>query len=76
MKPAPGLKGQAWTAEDDARLKSMIEANMSCDLIAEKLKRSVAGAKARFKRTGQTTKRVWVGPRARGNEVGCLKNLI
>ena len=25
MKPAPGLKCRAWTAEDDERLKSLIE---------------------------------------------------
>ena len=40
MKPAPALKHRAWTAEDDARLKSLIEANMSLDLIAAEMKRT------------------------------------
>ena len=35
MMPPPGLKGRAWTAEDDDRLKSLIEASVSIHLIAE-----------------------------------------
>jgi hypothetical protein len=40
MKPAPDLKGRAWTAEDDDRLKSLIEAGVSMDLVAAKMKRT------------------------------------
>jgi hypothetical protein len=36
-----------WTPEDDARLKSMIEANTSAHFIAAELKRSVNAVKAR-----------------------------
>jgi hypothetical protein len=66
MKSAPGLKFRPWTAEDDARLKSMIEANMSCHVVAAKLKRSVTGVKGRLSVLGISTKRVWVGLRAKG----------
>jgi hypothetical protein len=65
MKPAPSLKGQAWTAEDDARLKCMIEANMPTDLIAAKMKRTTQGVKSRAQELGITTKRVWVGLKAK-----------
>jgi hypothetical protein len=61
----PEKANTKWTPEDDARLKSMIEANLSCDLVAEKLKRSVTGVKARLSALGITTKRVWIRPRAK-----------
>jgi hypothetical protein len=66
MKPAPSLKGQAWTPEDDVRLKSMIEASVSIDLIAAKMKRTTQGVKGRAHALGISTKRVWVGLRAKG----------
>jgi hypothetical protein len=61
MKSAPGLKGRAWTAEDDDRLKSLIEASVSVDLIAAKMKRTTKGVKSRAHVLGIPTKRVWVG---------------
>ena len=61
MKSAPSLKGRAWTAEDDDRLKSLIEANLSIDLIAAKMKRTTQGVKYRAHALGISTKRVWVG---------------
>ena len=45
MKLGPRLKGLLWSAEEDVRLKSLIEANTSIDLIAAKLKRSVPAHK-------------------------------
>ena len=61
MKPAPDLKGRAWTGEDDERLKSLIEASVSIDLIAAKMKRTTKGVKSRAHALGMPTKRVWVG---------------
>ena len=66
MKTGPRLKGQAWTAEDDERLKSMIEASVSIDLIAAKMKRTTQGVKSRAHALGISTKRVWVGLRTKG----------
>jgi hypothetical protein len=66
MKPAPGLKGRAWTAEDDDRLKSLIEANMSTHLIAAEMKRTIIGVNGRANALGIPTKRVWVRPKAKG----------
>ena len=60
MKPAPGLKGRAWTAEDDDRLKSLIEASVSIDLIAAKMKRTTQGVRHRAAELRMSTKRVWV----------------
>jgi hypothetical protein len=57
-----------WTPEDDARLKLLIEANMSCHLIAAKLKRSVTGVKGRLSVLGISNKRVWVGLRAKSTK--------
>jgi hypothetical protein len=62
MKTGPRLKGQAWTAEDDERLKSMIEASVSIDLIAAKMKRTTQGVKSRAHALGISTKRVMLGP--------------
>jgi hypothetical protein len=47
MKPAPGLKGRVWTAEDDERLKFLIEASVSIHLIAAKMKRTTQAVKYR-----------------------------
>ena len=66
MKPAPGLKGQAWTAENDERLKSLIEASVSIDLVAAKMKRTTQGVKSRAGALGISTKRVWIGLKANG----------
>jgi hypothetical protein len=66
MKPAPGLKFRAWTAEVDARLKSLIEASVSFDLIAAKMKRTTQGVKSRAHVLGISTKRVWVRLKAKG----------
>ena len=60
MKSAPGLKFRPWTAEDDDRLKSLIEASVSTDLIAAELKRTTMGVKSRAHVLGISTKRVWV----------------
>jgi hypothetical protein len=65
VKPAPRQKGRIWTAEDDDRLKSLIEANLSIDLIAAKMKRTIQGVKYRASTLGISTKRVWVGLRAK-----------
>ena len=61
MKPAPGLKGRTWTAEDDVRLKSLIEASVSIDLIAAKMKRTTQSVKYRANARGISTERVWIG---------------
>jgi hypothetical protein len=66
MKPAPSLKGRSWTAEDDERLKSLIEANLSIHLVAAKMKRTTQGVKYRANALGISIKRVWVGPSANG----------
>jgi hypothetical protein len=65
MKPAPCLKGRAWTAEDDERLKSLIEASVSIHLVAAKMKRATQGVKSRAGALGISTKRVWIGPKAK-----------
>jgi hypothetical protein len=65
MKPTPGLKGRAWTAEDDDRLKSLIEAGVSTDLGAAKMKRTIQAVKWRANALGMSTKRVWVGLKAK-----------
>ena len=61
MKPAPGLKGRAWTAEDDERLKSLVEASVSIHLVAAKMKRTTQGVKYRASTLGISIKRVWFG---------------
>jgi hypothetical protein len=60
MKPAPGLKGRAWTAEDDERLKALIEAGVSMNLVAAKMKRTIQAVKWRANARGISTKRVWI----------------
>ena len=65
MKPAPGFKYRAWTDEDDARLKSLIESSVSIDLIAAEMKRTTKGVKTRADLLGISTKRVWVRLKAK-----------
>jgi hypothetical protein len=65
MKPAPGLKFRAWTAEEDERLKSLIETSVSIDLIAEKMKKTTQGVRSRAHALGIPTKRVWVRLKAK-----------
>jgi hypothetical protein len=60
MKLSPRLKSRAWTAEDDDRLKSLIEAGVSMDLIAAKMKRTTQGVRHRAGELRISTKRVWV----------------
>jgi hypothetical protein len=47
VNAVPENSNNKWTPEEDARLKSLIEANTSHHLIAEKLKRSVPAIRAR-----------------------------
>ena len=61
----PENSNNKWTPEEDARLKSLIEANTSIDLIAAKLKRSVDGVKARASALKISFKRVWIGLKAK-----------
>ena len=61
MKSAPRFKGGRWTAEDDQRLKFLIEASVSMDLIAAKMKKTTQAVKWRANTLGLSTKRVWVG---------------
>jgi hypothetical protein len=46
IMPIP-RRGHPWTAEDDQRLRSMVEANISIHLIAAKLNRSTEGIRSR-----------------------------
>jgi hypothetical protein len=61
----PENSNNKWTPEEDARLKSLIEANTSIDLIAAKLKRSVPAIKARAQVLNILMKRVQVGIKAK-----------
>ena len=65
VKPAPGLKGRAWTAEDDERLKSLIEGSISMDLVAAKMKRTIQAVKWRANARGISIKRVRIGLKAK-----------
>jgi hypothetical protein len=62
----PENANNKWTPEEDARLKSLIEANMSIDLIAAKLKRSVSATRYRAAVLHISMKWVRVGLKARG----------
>ena len=55
----------ARTSEDEASLKSLIEANVSIDLIAEEMKRTTQSVKKRAYALRISTKRVWVGLKAK-----------
>jgi hypothetical protein len=61
----PENSNNKWTPEEDARLKTLIEANMSIHLIAAKMKRTTQAVKYRASTLGISTKRVWVGLRAK-----------
>ena len=61
----PENSNNNWTPEEDARLKSLIEANTSLHLIAEKLKRSVPAIRARAQVLNILMKRVRVGLKAK-----------
>jgi hypothetical protein len=63
----PENSSNKWTPEEDARLKSLIEANTSIHLIAAKLKRfSVAAIRSRASTLNIPIKRVRVGLKAKG----------
>jgi hypothetical protein len=62
----PENSSSKWTPEEDARLKSLIEANTSIHLIATKLKRSVAAIRSRASTLDIPIKRVRVGLKAKG----------
>jgi hypothetical protein len=62
----PENSSNKWTPEEDARLKSLIEANTSLHLIAAKLKRSVAAIRSRASTLDIPIKRVRVGLKAKG----------
>jgi hypothetical protein len=62
----PGNSNNKWTPEEDARLKSLIEANTSIHLIAAKLKRSVPAIRSRASILNILMKRVRVGLKAKG----------
>ena len=62
----PENSNNKWTPEEDARLKSLIEANTSLHLIAEKLKRSVPAIRSRASILNILMKRVRVGLKAKG----------
>jgi hypothetical protein len=61
VNAVPENSNNKWTPEEDARLKSLIEANTSHHLIAEKLKRSVPATRARASILNILMKRVRVG---------------
>jgi hypothetical protein len=61
----PENSSNKWTPEEDALLKSLIEANTSLHLIAVKLKRSVSAIRARASVRNISIKRVFVRPRAK-----------
>jgi hypothetical protein len=54
-----------WTPDEDALLKSLIEANTSVHLIAAKLKRSVPAIRARASILNILMKRARVGLKAK-----------
>ena len=62
----PENSNNKWTPEEDARLKSLIEANTSIHLIAAKLKRSVPALRSRASILNILMKRVRVGLKAKG----------
>jgi hypothetical protein len=56
-----------WTTEEDERLRSMVVANMSIDLIAAKMKRTTEGVRARARILKISFKRArMVGLKAKG----------
>jgi hypothetical protein len=61
----PENSNNRWTPEEDALLKSLIEANTSFNLIAAKLKRSVPAVRHRENILHIPMKRVQVGLKAK-----------
>jgi hypothetical protein len=61
----PENTNNKWTPEEEALLKSLIEANMAMHLIAAKLKRSVSAIRARGNVLHIPMKRVRVGLKAK-----------
>ena len=62
----PENSSNKWTPEEDARLKSLTEANTSIHLIAAKLKRSVPAIRSRASMLNILMKRVRVGLKVTG----------
>jgi hypothetical protein len=60
----PKLK-RLWTSEDDARLRSLLEAGASVSLVAAKLKRTAGAAKSRSSQLGVAHRRA--PPRAKSH---------
>lgn len=72
----PENSNNKWAPEEDARLKSLVEASTSIHLIAAKLKRSVYAIRARASILNIPIKRVRVGLKAKGKQAmatGSLK---
>ena len=61
----PENSNNKWTPDEDALLKSLIEANMSAHLIAAKLKRSVPAIRYRASILNILMKRVRLGLKAK-----------
>ena len=61
----PENSNKKWTPVEDARLKSLIEASVSMDLIAEKLKRTTQAVKWRANALGISIKRVRIELKAK-----------
>jgi hypothetical protein len=61
----PENSNNKWTAEDDVRLKSLIEASVSIDLVAAKMKRTIQAVKWRANARGISIKRVRIGLKAK-----------
>jgi hypothetical protein len=61
----PENSNNKWTPEEDALLKSLIEANTSIHLVAAKLKRSVGAIRARASMLNILMKWVRIGPKAK-----------
>jgi hypothetical protein len=65
MKLHPRIKGRRWTAEDDDRLKSLLESGAPLHLIAAMMERTTEGVKSRAHVLGISTKRVCAGLKAK-----------
>lgn len=72
----PENSNNKWTPEEDARLKSLVEASTSIHLIAAKLKGSVYAIRTRASKLNIPIKHVRVGLKAKGKQAmatGSLK---
>jgi hypothetical protein len=61
----PEKSNNKWTPEEDARLKSLIEASVPMDVIAAKMKRTTQAVKWRANALGISIKRVRIGLKAK-----------